>query len=151
MGRALAATLACLAALTVAVPAATAAPADFAISYRQSGGIAASTSGLVVRPGRHAVAESSGSRAGERRVAFRIGPRTVEALERGLRNAHFGSLNSPGPSGCADCFEYAIAYRGHRVTFDESQIPTAIGGVLAKLESIVSAHTIPPNARTGRG
>jgi hypothetical protein len=134
--------LACLAALAVAVPAASAsaAPADFAISYGQSGGIAPSTSRLVVRPGRHAVAESSGSRAGERRVPFRIGPRTVEALERGLRNAHFGSLESPGPSNCADCFEYAIAYRGHRVSFDESQIPTAIGGVLAKLQSIVSAH-----------
>src|SRR3954447_4078317 len=98
-------------------------PGSFAIFYERSGGFAPSTSRLIVRPGRQAVAESGGSRAGERRVAFRIGERRVLALERALRRAGFFSIEDPGASGCADCFEYEIRYRGHTVALDESQFP----------------------------
>jgi hypothetical protein len=121
-------------------------PGSFSISYERSGGLAPSGSKLLVSPGRHAVAESSGSRAGERRVSFRIGRGRVIALERGLRRAGFGSIGNPGDSNCADCFAYAIRYRGHRVSLDESQVPAELGAVIAEIESVVSAHVIPPNA-----
>jgi hypothetical protein len=118
-------------------------PGSFQIVYERGGGFAPSVSRLVVRPGRHAVAES-GSFTGEKeRTAFRIGRAQVIALQRGLRQAHFGSLKNPGPSGCADCFEYVVTYRGHRLSLDESQTETydGLGEVLAELESIVAAHT----------
>lgn len=147
--RLLAATITCLAALVAPAVASAAAPlpppASFAIAYERSGGFAPSTSRLLVTPGRHAVAETSGSRAGERRVEFRIGKGRVLALERSLRRAGFGSIESPGESGCADCFEYVIRYRGHRLEIDESQLPARLGEVVAELESVVSAHAIPPN------
>jgi hypothetical protein len=118
------------------------APGSFQIVYERGGGFAPSVSRLVVRPGRHAVAES-GSFTGEKeRSAFRIGRGQVIALQRGLREAHFGSLENPGPSGCNDCFEYAVSYRGHRLSLDESQTQKydGLGEVLAELESIVAAH-----------
>lgn len=121
-------------------------PGSFAIFYERSGGFAPSTSTLIVRPGRHAVAETSGSRAGELRVEFRIGKRRVLALERGLRRAGFAALEDPGASGCADCFEYEIRYRGHSLAIDESQLPSSLEPVIGELESIVTAHAIPPNA-----
>jgi hypothetical protein len=148
------ATIACLAALLAgaAVGGAERAaplppPGSFAISYLRSGGIAFSTSRLVVRPGRRAVAETGGSRAGENRVSFQIPRGRVLALERGLRRAGFGQIADPGPTTCADCFEYEIGYRGHRLSIDESQMPDRLGEVVGELESIVTARAIPPNAR----
>ena len=85
-------------------------------------------------------------RAGENRVEFRIGKRRVLALERALRQAGFASLEDPGPSGCADCFEYEIRYRGHSLEVDESEMPPALEPVIGELEAIVTAHAIPPNA-----
>jgi len=118
----------------------------FAIFYQRSGGFAPSTSTLIVRPGRHAVAATGGSRAGENRVDFRIGKRRVLALEQGLREAGFASIEDPGRSGCADCFEYEIRYRGHSLAIDESGMPSRLEPVFAELESVVTAHAIPPNA-----
>ena len=121
-------------------------PGSFAISYERGGGFAPSTSKLVVTRGRHALAVASAPQGGERRVGFRIGKRRVLSLERGLRKADFGSIESPGPSGCADCFAYEIRYRGHSVSLDESQMPARLGKVVAELESVVTAHAIPPKA-----
>ena len=149
--RLLAATLACTLALATAAVASAAAPAplpapgSFAIFYERSGGFAPSTSTLIVRPGRHAVAATGGSRAGANRVEFRIGKRRVLALERGLRQAGFASIEDPGPSGCADCFEYEIRYRGHSLAIDESEMPSRLEPLIGELESIVTAHAIPPN------
>ncbi|HYC80708.1 MAG TPA: hypothetical protein VEB65_02910 [Solirubrobacterales bacterium] len=150
--RLLAATFACTLALVTGTAAVAAAPAPlpppgaFAIFYERSGGFAPSNSTLVVRPGRHAVAATSGSRAGANRVEFRIAKRRVLGLERALRQAGFASIADPGESGCADCFEYEIRYRGHTLAIDESQLPARLEPVIGELESIVSAHAIPPNA-----
>jgi hypothetical protein len=147
--RLLAATIACLVALATGAAAVAAAPAPtyaFTLLYERSGGFAPSTDRLEVAPGRSAVAESSGTRAGNRRVQFRISNRRIRALERSLRRAHFGSLENPGPSGCADCFVYSIFYRGHQLELDESQMPRQLGAAVAEIEAIISAHTIPPNA-----
>jgi hypothetical protein len=121
-------------------------PGSFAIFYQRSGGFAPSTSTLVVRPGRHAVAETGGSRAGERRVEFTIAKRRVQALQRGLRRAGFAAIEDPGPSGCADCFEYEIRYGGHSLAIDQSELPSRLEPVIGELEAVVSAHAIPPNA-----
>jgi hypothetical protein len=150
--RALAATCACLAAFAAgsaavaAAPEQRSAPYEFMLIYERGGGFAPSTRSLVVAPAQFATAASSGTRAGERHVDFHLGSRRIRALERGLRRAHFASLESPGASGCADCFEYSLFYRGHLLEFDESQMPRGLRGVVAQIEAIISAHTIPPNA-----
>jgi hypothetical protein len=157
--RSLAAAIACIcAALLVGGSAVAAdpgpaarAPADFAISYTRGGGLAPSTSKLVVRPGLRAVAATSGTRAGERTVRFRIGRGRVVALERGLAGAEFDRLESPRGSNCADCFYYSISYHGNRVSFDQSQVPAGLEEVIGELESVVTAHAIPPNVRAERG
>jgi hypothetical protein len=151
--RVLAATCACLAALAACSAAVAAAPEpqrsapyEFSIVYERSGGFAPGFQGLLVAPAQFATAESSGTRAGRRRVDFHLGSRRIRALERGLRRAHFTSLESPGPSNCADCFQYSIFYLGHYLKLDESQLSKSLGGVVAQIEAIISAHTIPSNA-----
>jgi len=121
-------------------------PGSFAIFYQRSGGFAPSTSTLIVRPGRQAIAAASGGRGGESRVEFTISRRKVLALERGLRRAGFFSIEDPGPSGCADCFEYEIRYRGHSVEVDEAEMPARLEPLIGELEAVVTAHAIPPNA-----
>ena len=149
--RLLAATFACTLALatgaaSAAAPAPLPPPGSFAIFYERSGGFAPSTSKLIVRPGRHAVAATSGGRGGEDQVAFTIGRGRVLELERGLRRAGFFSIEDPGPSGCADCFEYEIRYRGHSLGVDEAEMPARLEPVIGELEALVTAHAIPPNA-----
>ncbi len=148
--RLLAATIACLLALMTAGVALAAAPAprhqapptyDFILLYSRSGGFAPSTRGLTVAPGKFATAEVSQPGSDSRRhVDFRLSGRRIRSLERGLRRAHFASLESPGPSGCADCFEYSFFYRDHTLELDESQMPPRLSAVVAQLEAIISAH-----------
>lgn len=121
-------------------------PETFRIVYERGGGFAPSTSRLVVRPGRHTVAETAGTRAGEQRVRFRLAAKRIAALERDLAGAGFGDLESPHESTCFDCFTYEIAYRGNRIHFNQAQIPDGLDSVVGELESIVTSHAIPPNA-----
>jgi hypothetical protein len=143
----------CLVALAAGVGEAAAAPLppvhDFALSYERGGGLAPSTQSLRVRPGGRAVAESSGGRAGERRVSFHLGARRIRSLQQGLRRAHLGSI-PPGKGGCADCFLYSITYGGMTVVLEEVDVPPRLAAVFGQIEAIISSHTIPPNARAGR-
>lgn len=118
----------------------------FQLEYRRSGGLAPSSSALTVRPGRHAVASVDAPRVGRRTVRFRIGVARVRSLRRGLAAAGFERLQSPPPGHCADCYAYAIRYRGHRVRFDDSTMPAALRPVVNRLEATIAAHAIPPNA-----
>jgi hypothetical protein len=147
--RLLAATIACLLALMTAAAALAAAPAperrpppeDFMLLYSRSGGFAPGTRSLTVAPAQFATAAVSQPGGGDRRaVDFRLGVRRIRALESGLRRAHFTSRESPGPSGCADCFEYSFFYLGHTLDLDESQMPPRLGDVVAQLEAIIGAH-----------
>jgi hypothetical protein len=121
---------------------------DFALVYERSGGLAASTESLRVAPGGSAVAATSGTRAGERRVRFQLGERRIRALQRGLRRADLGSI-SERQGGCADCYIYSITYEGISLELEETEVPPRLRAVFGQIETIVSTHTIPPNARLG--
>jgi hypothetical protein len=156
--RFLAATILCLMALAMsaAAPAAPAAttelpPArDFALSFERSGGLAASTQSLRVTPGGFAVTETSGTRAGERRVKFRLGGRRIRSLQRGLQRADIGSIPRR-MGGCADCYLYSLEYEGTSLLLEETEVPPRLGSVFAEIETVISAHTIPPNDRAAQG
>ena len=121
-------------------------PAYFAIAYKRGGGFAPSTSALIVRPGRRAVAASDGTRAGKRVVRFRMPPKRVLALEEALRRSRFRTIQERDGDYCADCFVYEIAYGGHRLSLDESEVPDRLGPVIGQIEAVIAARTIPPNA-----
>jgi hypothetical protein len=121
---------------------------DFALTYERGGGFAPAPTGLTVTPGGHAVATTTGTRAGERKVKFQLGARRIRSLQRGLRRADLGSIQ-PGKGGCADCFIYSLAYEGDFVELEETDVPPRLGEVIDAIEAIISAHTIPPNARVG--
>lgn len=144
--------IACLAGFGCgAVPAAEQAPgpvSEFAISYSRGGGYAPSVEGLVVAPGRRAVATVDDFQNAERKVRFRLGVGRVRALQANLRRAHFSSIKSNLNSGCADCYLYEIRYRGHRVSLDESVLPEELEPVIGELGAVISARM---GAATGAG
>jgi hypothetical protein len=124
------------------VPAPTGAE-KFAISYERSGGLGAMPQKLVIRSGRRATQTTRNAGAAKpRTVHFRVGVGRVQSLRRALAHAEFATIESPvpGPAVCADCFSYAIRYRGHEVEFDESQIPERLHGALRQLEAVIAAH-----------
>jgi len=122
---------------------------DFALVYERSGGLAASTQSLRVTPGGFAVAESSGTRAGEQRAKFRLGGRRIRSLQRGLLRADLGSIHER-QGGCADCYVYSITYEGVSLELEETEVPPRLRTVFDEIEAIITAHTIPPNARAER-
>jgi hypothetical protein len=147
--RFLAATIACMVALTAGAAAVAAAPTqrpapyEFMLIYNRSGGLEPGSRSLVVAPAQFAMAESS-TGAGKHRAEFRLSSRRIRALERGLRRAHFTSLENPGESGCADCFEYDFFYLGHYLELDDSQLSPKLRAVVTQIEAIISAHTASP-------
>jgi hypothetical protein len=119
--------------------------AKFALSYQRSGGFAPDPRSLRIKPGRHAIARRGGlpSRSDSLfTVRFRIGVKQVKRLRTALERADFQAIVSPGPNsdGCADCYSYSIAYRGHRVTFSEAALPGELRPVVGRLEAIIAHH-----------
>jgi hypothetical protein len=122
---------------------------DFALFFERSGGLAASTQSLRVTPGGNATAESSGTRAGAGEAKFHLGGRRIRSLQRGLRRADIGSI--PGRmGGCADCYIYSLVYEGTSLSLEETEVPPLLETVFRELEAIITAHTVPPNARAGQ-
>jgi hypothetical protein len=142
----LATALACLAVGCPGPPAADAPPRQpFAIHFEKSGGLKPMPQELTIRPGRHAVATMAVTAVGSRTVHFRVSSKKVAALRRGLRRAHFSSLESSFPGNCADCFLYTIEYRGNEVTIDESSMPARLRDVVTKLETMIFVHVVMPS------
>jgi hypothetical protein len=121
---------------------------DFALTFERGGGFAPAPTSLTVRPGGSAVATTTGTRTGERKVKFQLGPRRIRSLQRSLRRANLGSIQA-GKGGCADCFVYSITYEGDSVELEEVDVPTRLEGAIDEIETVISNHTIPPNARLG--
>ena len=144
----------CCALALVAGGVAAAAPAplppakDFALTFERGGGFAPAPTSLTVSPGGSAVATTTGTRAGERKVRFQLGPRRIRSLQRSLRRADLGSIDA-GKGGCADCFVYSITYEGDSVELEEVDVPTRLEGAIEEIETVIANHTIPPNARLG--
>jgi hypothetical protein len=142
----LATALACLAVGCPGPPTAHASgPQPFAIHFEKNGGLKPMSQELSIRPGRHAVASMAVAPVGNRTVRFRVSRKKIATLRRGLREAHFSTLNGSSPGNCADCFVYTIEYRGHGVTIDESSLPAELRDVVTKLETIVFVHVVMPS------
>jgi len=142
--RFLAATILCALALVgCGATAASAEPAsvhDFTLAYKRTGGIAASTQTLAVRPGRFATATTSGTSAGRNRSEFRLAIGTVRSLQRRLSQARLDSIPPPGPGGCADCFAYDLRYEGHHIELEEVDVHARLRKVFDEIDAIIAAQ-----------
>ena len=152
--RLVAATIGCVMAFTLSGGAAAATaplpPTDeFILVYGRSGGFAPGTQSLTVAPGGFAIADSTGTPAGDRHAEFHLGDHRIRSLQRGLRRADLGSIPSRDPGSCADCYVYSIFYEGDYLKLDESVVPRRLNGVIDQIEAIIAAHTTPPHARIG--
>jgi hypothetical protein len=118
-------------ALVLALP--STAGATTLVSFSQSGGIA----------GRHvAMTVSTGGRARvsarTRHTTHTLRASTLRNLRRLLANARFDRVH-PGGTNCADCFVYAVRYRGQRISYDDSQaknVPRSVRMVVDELARI---------------
>jgi hypothetical protein len=110
------------------------------IVYQRSGGFGGIFERLVIEGDGSATLTSSV--AGEQaKSSFELGDEQLESLVAALDESGLSGIDAPsGPSGCSDCFEYVIAYAGHRISFDQVEAPPEIAPVLAELAGIVSSH-----------
>lgn len=109
-----------------------AAQAQTVVRFSLSGGFVGRDVRLSLRSDRRAIVTDR--RAGTKRHTIKSA--TLKALRRTLDAAHVEQRLSSGPSGCADCFNYAITYKGHRAAFDDSTIPSRMRKAVAELRRI---------------
>ena len=124
---------------------------DFRLAYKRTGGVAASTQTLAIRPGRRATVTTSGTPTGGTRTEFRLAVGRVRLLQRSLSRADLGSIPPAGPSGCADCYAYDLRYDGHHLELEEVDVPPRLRTVFDEIDAIIAAHATPPGARAGHG
>lgn len=154
--RALPTILACAAATLVACgekpepPVATAASttnlattAKFPLAYQKIGGIAGINERLwVSRRGAATLRLGYAPDASTSRFELAAGER--RRLGRLLSAANLKPGHGP-PTGCADCFEYAIATPAGKTRFDESQIPKPARPLVAYVDGLIEDN-IPARA-----
>jgi hypothetical protein len=99
-------------ALAIALAIPSSAGATTLVSFSRSGGIAGRH--VTLRVTTHGTAVVGGHKP------FRVHASTLHRLRALLADARFDRVD-PEPSHCADCFVYAVRYRGHRVSYDDSQ------------------------------
>lgn len=108
--------------------------AGVVVRFVQTGGIAGIDVRLVVREDRRATVTARG--AATRRHQLRAA--TLTGLRRTLDAAELDRPSEPTRSGCADCFEYTITYRGQRVSFDQVSVPPRMRVALRELRRIAA-------------
>jgi hypothetical protein len=101
---------------------------------------------------------STGARtSGQRTAHFRLPPQVLAHITAALDAAKIGSLPARPPTGCADCFEYRISYRGTSYSADQSKEPlrlraaiSAIGRLITNAGSTSSSASGPSVLLPGR-
>ena len=115
------------------VPGAPAAARSTVVTFHRTGGFAGFDDSVRVFSDRRVVVRSRGAAARRARLSVK----GMRRLRRDLRAAHLERrLPAPGPSGCADCFEYTIAYGGHRVSVSEDRVPKRMRPAIARLSRL---------------
>jgi hypothetical protein len=102
------------------------------VQFHQTGGFAGVDVRMTVRATRRVTVIERGGVAG----SHTIRPATLTALRKKLDAAHLEKKLPATPTGCADCFNYEIRYKGHRVSFDDVSIPGRMAKALAELRRI---------------
>jgi hypothetical protein len=102
------------------------------MTWSRTGGFAGVSHSLRVGTGRRAVAVRDGQR-----FEKRLSPTRYERLRALLDEARLETLKPRYPApGAADTFQYAVGYRGHTVSADETKVPARLKPALAALSKV---------------
>lgn len=106
------------------------------VTYSRMGGVAGAQEQLrIERDGQAAVSTYGGAPH-----SFQLGDGELALLESELDTADFEGIETPEtPSGCADCFTYAITYDGHSYSYDDLVEPPP--SVLTAVEHLTRVAT----------
>ncbi len=122
-------------------PATTAPDSSALVTYARSGGIASMPESLVVRNDGSATVEAGVKGA---REEFVLDADELETLRSELEAADFDEIAlPPGPTGCADCYVYEVAYGSETISYDDSvgaAIPASVSAVVSRLSEITADH-----------
>jgi hypothetical protein len=110
-----------------------------AIIFRVSGGLAGISEELQILSDRTAIL-TSGRRADITSTShFSITDAEYANLRDELNAAKLDSLPKPGPTGCADCFEYRISYHG-TYSADDVSLPARLRPAINTLSGLIATH-----------
>jgi hypothetical protein len=106
------------------------------LQYARDGGIAGVSERLTIREdGRSRVSVSSrGARS------FKLPKRDLDRIARLVAASDFKHRKGSKDFQAADAFVYSIAYRGHKVQFDDPSIPDELRDLLAALGAVVERY-----------
>jgi hypothetical protein len=109
------------------------------VTYERSGGFAGVSERLEIDS--DGSARLSLGQPDPAEQAFAIGDSELSKLRSDLRAADFAAIDPTSGLGCADCFEYEIAYGGQTASFTEAaEVPDSVRAVTGELGQIVEAH-----------
>ena len=114
--------------------------AKFAASYERSGGLKPMPQKVVFSPGRKAAVTTLDPTGKPRTVRFRLPILKLHQFRNALSQPKFALYESHLPGTCADCYLYSIAYRGHSITFVQTEIPIWIRKTVYRFEALVESH-----------
>lgn len=110
------------------------------VTYTRTGGVGGIDERLRINPDGTATL-AIGEPANVER-SFELTAAELDRIESLLDGADFDSMPAtPEPTGCADCFVYAVEYGGRSVTYDDATEPSAsIAALVAGLGEVASAN-----------
>jgi hypothetical protein len=110
------------------------------IDFRVTGGIAGVHQELMVNSS-GASSVRTHYRKGVSTEHFRLSRAEVAALADKLVAARIETLPKSPPSGCSDCFEYAIGLGDSPYRTDQVSVPKRLQPLIAACSKLVSRHT----------
>jgi hypothetical protein len=112
------------------------------VVYERSGGIAFTAERMVVEQDGSATVKVEGP--GRIGAEFELSDAELKELHGLLDGA---TLESPEPSGCADCYAYVIESGGETASFDQTNYPPGTEPLVTFLSEIVERETPSGPAR----
>jgi hypothetical protein len=106
------------------------------VVYERAGGIAYTAQRMVIEEDGSATVEVEGP--GSVGAEFELSDAELEELRGLLAGA---TLESPEPSGCADCYAYSIEHDGRSASFDETSYPPGTEPLVRFLSKLVERET----------
>jgi hypothetical protein len=104
------------------------------------GGLAGISERLQILSDRSALLTSGPRATSHSTSRFDITDAEYAGLRDKLDAAGLDSLPKPGPTGCADCFEYRISYQGIEYSADDASLPDRIRPAINALNDVIATH-----------
>ena len=128
------------------------------IAYSRGGGMTGGFARLEIEPDGAATVTTHPFASADKPPSkrFMLSPATLRKLGDAFDEARFEELESPEPSGCADCISSVLSLGDHTVAFDNllsgehGSVHERLDSVLAMLDKIIDGHP-PAGAPTRAG